>query len=254
MGGLDGRVALITGGGKGIGKGISLALAQQGVKLIIGCNSTLGLAQETLKELRKYTDAELIQADVGTYEGCKRLADAPIQRFGRLDILVNNAAIQSQYSLLESSVEIFRKEYNVNLRAAFYLIQLCVPYIRESKQGRIVLISSVHAKRPTDFDAAYAVSKGSMTMLMREAAVELAPLGITVNCVAPGGVKIEGKTGNPRKFTVRSFLEQKTRNPFRMGRYGLPRDTAGIVAYLVGAEADHVTGTTIRVDGGSMLV
>lgn len=158
MGMLDQKVALITGGGKGIGKGIALAMAREGARLVIGCNSSRGMAEDTLRELQALTPTILVQSDVGTPEGCQALVDAAQREYGRLDILVNNAAIQTQYSMLEGQYEDFRRIIRVNLRAAYLMMQKSLPLLRAAGHGRIILISSVHGKRPNDFDAAYSVT------------------------------------------------------------------------------------------------
>ncbi|MFV0399053.1 MAG: SDR family NAD(P)-dependent oxidoreductase [Oscillospiraceae bacterium] len=251
---LTGKRVLVTGGGKGIGKGIALEFARRGAKVVIGANSNAGMAAETLKELQSITEAAVVQSDVGSPEGCEKLVREAVAFLGGLDILVNNAAIQTQYAFLESNRDTFKQVLNVNLRAPYLLMGLCHPYLKESGAGRIILISSVHGKRPTDFDAAYSTSKGGMEMLCREAAIEFAPDGITVNIVAPAGVKIEGKTGDPKPFTLKKMEWDRRFNMYPLGRIGLPSDVAYMACYLATKEAEFISGTTIRQDGCAMLL
>lgn len=251
---LAGKRVLVTGGGKGIGKGIALAFARRGAKVAIGCNANAGMAAQTLNELKTLTDAACIQADVGTPEGCETLVKEAISFLGGLDVFVNNAALQTNHSFLESSRAILKQVLNVNLRAAYLLLGLCRPYLKESSAGRAILVSSVHGKRPTDFDAAYSVSKGGMEMLCREAAIEFAQDGTTVNIIAPGAVKIEGKTGDPKPLTNRQVALDRQFSLHLFGRIGLPEDVAALACFLAGPQAEFITGTTLRVDGGSMLL
>ena len=248
------KVVLITGGGKGIGKGIALAFARLGARVAIGCNANPGMAEETLTLLRQQTEAILIPADIGDPEQCSRLVQETTKTFGALDVLVCNAAIQTQHSLLESNVDTLNYVLRVNLRSALQLMNEARPWLARSGAGRIILISSVHGKRATDFDAAYAISKGGMEMLCREAAIAYGKDGITVNIIAPGGVKIEGKTGNPKSFSTRVIPNRRKPARYPLGRAGLPSDAAAVACFLAGTSAEHITGTTIRVDGGLVLL
>ncbi|MDR0928889.1 MAG: SDR family oxidoreductase [Oscillospiraceae bacterium] len=254
MSDLTGKRVLITGGGKGIGRGIALGFAERGAKVAIGCNANAGMAAETLKMLQEKTDAVLIQADVGTPEGCEKLVRETVAAFGGIDIFVNNAAIQTHHSFLESSEEILKGTLNVNLRAGYLLLGLCHPYLKESGEGRVIFVSSVHGKRATDFDVGYAVSKGGMEMLIRETAVQFAKDHITVNIIAPGAVQIENKTGNPRPMTRKHVPGQRYFPLYPLGRFGLPSDVAEMACYLAGKEAEFISGTTIRLDGCAMLL
>lgn len=249
-----GKRALVTGGGKGVGSGIALELAKRGARVVIGCNANAGMAEQTLTKLQKHTDAIAIQSDIGTVEGCEKLARQAVEFLGGLDILVSNAAIQTQHSFLESSRALFKQVLNVNLRAAYLLAGLCHPYLKECGEGRIILISSVHGKRATDFDAAYGISKGGMEMLCREAAIAFAGDGITVNIVAPAAVMIEGKSGNPRPFTVREDTGKRRPKLYPFGRVGMPQDVADLVCFLASRQAGFISGTTIRQDGCAMLL
>lgn len=254
MGMLDQKVALITGGGKGIGKGIALAMAREGARLVIGCHSSRGMAEDTLRELQALTPTILVQSDVGTPEGCQALVDAARNGYGRLDILVNNAAIQTQHPMLEGQYEDFLRIIRINLRAAYLMMQKSLPLLKASGQGRVILISSVHGKRPTDFDAAYAVSKGGLKMLCREAAIEFAPYGITVNIIAPGGVAIEGKTGNPAWPAFRKVERARHISAYPLGRVGLPSDSGELACYIASEKSEHLSGASIRLDGCAMLL
>jgi glucose 1-dehydrogenase len=253
MNDLENKAVLITGGNKGIGKGIALEFARRGAKLAIGFNSNTEAAAVTLKELNELTDAAAIRADISTPEGCKRLVEEALEHLGRLDVLVNNAALQTQYSIIEGGLENLIKIINTNLRSAYMITALAHAHLKKSGNGRVIFISSVHGKRPLDFDSAYSVSKGALEMLMREAAAEFAGDGITVNSIAPAGVLIEGKTGNPRPIITRNTGKRHF-NKYLLGRFGLPSDTASLACFLASEEACHITGATLRVDGGSMLL
>jgi len=146
---------------------------------------------------------------------------------------------------------------NVNLGGYINMMRACLPYLKETK-GSITMISSVHGKRPTHFDPVYAMTKGGMHMLLRESAIEFAQYGIRVNMVMPSGVKIEFKTGNPPAFTAPRFnppMEvMKQYSLYRLGRIGLPDDSGWACVFLASEEAEHITGTCLRSDGGSMLL
>jgi len=254
MDNLKGRIAVISGGGKGIGKGIALALARQGVRLILGYHSSPEFAIETCEHIKTFGQAVLVRSDVGTPEGCQALVDAAIKEYGGLDILVNNAAIQTNHSMLEGQQAIIKQVMDVNLRAAFLMMQKSLPHLKKSECPRIVLISSIHGKRPTDFDVAYSMSKGGMRMLGREAAIEFGKYGITVNLIAPAGVAIEGKTGNPKGNSMRQVAHSRPVMRYPLGRRGLPKDIGDLVCFLATKESEHITGTTLRIDGGAVLL
>ncbi|GHU72105.1 glucose 1-dehydrogenase [Clostridia bacterium] len=250
----EGKRVLVTGGGKGIGKDISLAFALRGASVAIGCNANPGMAEATLAQVRSLSSGVLICSDIGTPDGADYLVDETVRQLGGLDILVSNAAMQYNESLLETNIDTFVKTLNVNARAPFLLMKRAHPYLKASGAGRVILISSVHGKRATDFDAGYAVSKGALGMLCREAAIEFARDGITVNIIAPGGVVIEGKTGAPKTFSMLRLERARYLSKYPLGRIGVPRDTAEAACFLASEEAEHITGTTLRLDGGTVLL
>ncbi len=185
------RVALVTGSGKGVGAGVVRVLCRAGIRCVINCNTNRTMAEENLEKIRQEGgEAFIFPADVSDPAQAKALADAAMERYGRLDILVNNAAMQYNLFIDEYDEKTIRKQWDINFGGYWRMIRNCFPYLRQSPQGRIVNIGSVHGKRPTCFDAGYAMTKGGIRMLTREAALELAPYGIPVNCIGLGGCRI----------------------------------------------------------------
>lgn len=251
----EGRVVLITGGNKGIGKAIALEFARRGAIVSFGYNSNPEMAQDTLKEINNLSQGIAMQADLELPDSCLALVNHTVSEYKKIDILINNAALQTHYSMLESNLKEFKKIININLRGYYLMSKYSHEYLKESDQGRIIYMSSVHGKRPFTFDGAYAVSKGAIQMLVREAALEFAKDGITANAIAPAGVRIEGKTGNPRPIAIVRSAEVKQHTGYPIeGRMGVTSDVIGAVCFLASKEAGFITGTTLRIDGGGMLM
>ena len=257
---LTGKVFIVTGSGKGIGKGIVRCFVKAGAKCTINCNSNRAMAEETLKEIQAIGGEDcafLYQADVSDYAQAEAMAKATYDHFGRIDGLVNNAALQKQWMLDEYPIKDYDLLMHVNLGGYINMMRAVLPYLKETR-GSITCISSVHGKRPTDFDPVYAMTKGGMHMLLREAAIEFAKYGVRVNMIMPAGVKIEFKTGNPRPFQKprltppREYYEKYPMYP--LGRHGLPEDSGWACVYLVSQEAEHISGACLRADGCSMLL
>ena len=245
---LQGKVAFVTGGDQGIGQGIALRLAQEGADVAIGFRSNQKGADETTKEIealgRKST---AIQGDVGKTADDKRIVSDAITKMGRIDILVNNAGLERHADFWDATEEDFDVVMNVNLRSAFFITQAFVKHLMERKApGKVINISSVHEELPFPHFASYCASKGGLKMLTRNLAIELAPLGITINNIAPGAIETPINTkllNDPVKLN--ELLEKI---PLR--RLGKPEDVAGMAAFLASSDADYVTGTTFFVDGG----
>ena len=247
------RVALVTGSGKGVGAGIVRVLCREGLRCVVHCNSNRTLAEKTLEEIRNAGgEAILLQADVSDPVQAASLVTQTVEQWGRLDLLVNNAAMQYNRFIDQYDVELLRKLWNINIGGYWRMIRAALPYLRRSPQPRIVNIASVHAKRPTCFDAGYAMTKGAIRMFTRELALELGKEGIPVNAIDLGGTRIEFKTGNPPFL---SYRPAETRNPHMNGKVRLvmPEEVGELVMYLAGEAASAMTGSCIRLDGGQML-
>lgn len=246
------RVALVTGGGKGVGAGIVKVLAAHGVRCCINCNTNPAMAEETLRAVEAAGgEAFVWQADVSDTSRINGMVDAIIDRWGRLDILVNNAAMQYNLYIDEYDYKTLRKLWDINIGGYFRAARACLPHLRASACGRIVNISSIHGKRPTSFDAGYAMTKGAIRMFTRELALELCADGITVNAIDLGGCKIEFKTGNA---PIRSSQPLECLNPcIAPLRLVTPEDVGQMVWYLCSEGAQSVTGDGIRLDKGIVL-
>lgn len=245
---LHGRVALVTGSTQGIGRGIAVRLAQAGADVVINGREDDADARESAAQVRATgRRAGIVAADVSRVEDCQRLVRESVAQLGRLDILVNNAGIQTQAGFLDASLEDYERVLAVNLRGPFFLAQAFARHLREAGHGgRIINNSSVHEELPHPNFASYCASKGGLKMLMRNLAIELAPLGITVNNVAPGAIETP---------INRELLQQPDKlagllQGIPARRLGQPRDIAGAVAFLASDEADYITGTTLVIDGG----
>ncbi|HET9695444.1 MAG TPA: glucose 1-dehydrogenase [Terriglobales bacterium] len=245
---LEGKVAFVTGGDQGIGKGIALRLAQEGADVAIGFRSNQKGADETTQEIQSLgRKSAAIQGDVGKIADDRRIVSDAITKMGRLDILVNNAGLERHADFWDATEEDFDVVLNVNLKSAFFITQSFVKHLMERKAtGKVINISSVHEELPFPHFASYCASKGGLKMLTRNLAIELAPLGITINNIAPGAIETPINTkllNDPVKLN--ELLEKI---PLR--RLGKPEDVAGMAAFLASSDADYVTGTTFFVDGG----
>lgn len=255
---LEGKRAIVTGGGKGIGKGISIRLAEAGASVVIVGNSNMAMAEETrgLIESRG-GKAYTIGIDLSRPESAAKVVAFAVEKMGGIDILVNNAAYQPNYDVVEYSAELFRNVIDVNLISYLRMSMASLPYLKESGEGRVVNVGSVHSKRPTGFDFAYATSKGGVQMLTRETAAAFRPYGITCNTILPGGTSIEFKTENPdmgKLNTIRTTRIQRGREFVSPGyRYGFPSDSGNLTVFLCSRLGEHYNGCAIRADGGMVL-
>jgi glucose 1-dehydrogenase len=250
MNGLAGKVAIVTGAGAGIGQGIAKRLGAEGASVIVDYVGDAAGAEETKTAIEQAGgEAEIVSADVTRSEDVRNLVDAAWKRFGSADILVNNAGIEHRSDFWDTTEEEYDRVMTVNLRGAFFLTQAFVRRLRDQrKPGRIVNISSVHEDMVFPGFSTYCCSKGGMRMFMRNLAMELGPLGITVNNVAPGAIKTPiNKSLLDNKQQLQALL-----NNIPLGRMGTPEDVAGVVAFLVSDDAAYVTGSTFVVDGGLM--
>ncbi len=250
MNGLAGKVAIITGAGTGIGQGIAKRLGAEGAKVIVDYVGTPDGAQQTKDAIEESGgEAEIVRGDVTRSDEMRNLVDAAWKRFGSADILVNNAGIEFRSDFWETTEDEYDRVMAVNLRGAFFLTQAFVRRLREQKKpGRIVNISSVHEDMVFPGFSTYCCSKGGMRMFMRNLAMELGPLGITVNNVAPGAII----TPMNESLLKNEQQHQALLNNIPLGRMGTPEDVAGMVAFLASDDAAYVTGSTFVVDGGLM--
>lgn len=250
MKGLSGKVAIVTGASQGIGQGIAKRLASEGARVIVDYVGGPEGAQETDKAIREAGgEAEIVLADVTKSEDVHDLVDAAWSKFGSADILVNNAGMEHKSDFWDTTEAEFDKVMAVNLRGPFFLTQQFVQRLRSAKRpGRIVNISSVHEDMAFPGFSTYCCSKGGLRMLMRDLAVELGPLGITINNIAPGAIATPINTA---LLQDKPKLDALLKN-IPLGRLGTPEDVAAMVAFLVSDQASYVNGATFVVDGGLM--
>ncbi len=247
---LEGRVAIVTGAGTGIGQAIADRLGSEGAKVVVDYVGKPDGAEETLRPIEQSGgEGEMVSADITRDDDVRRLVDAAWNRFGAADILVNNAGMEIESGFCDVTEADYDRVMSVNLRGAFFLTQAFVRRLRDTKKpGRIVNISSVHEDMAFPNFSTYCCSKGGLRMLMRDLAVELGPLGITVNNVAPGAIQTPiNKALLADKPKLNALLAK-----IPLGRLGTPEDVAGLVAFLASEDAAYITGATFVVDGGLM--
>jgi glucose 1-dehydrogenase len=255
---LDGKIALVTGSSQGIGQSIVLRLAQEGADVVINYRSHPEGAQETLAKVQEAggnchmaqcpsAEGVTIQADLGKVDEVRQLVAESIEHFGKLDILVNNAGVEKRAPFWEVEETDYDSVMDINLKGVFFATQAFVQHLIATKRpGKIINISSVHEELPFPNFTAYCTSKGGVKMFTRNLAVELGPLGITINNVAPGAIETPINTkllNDPEKLGA--LLKN-----IPLGRLGQPQDVASMVAFLSSADADYITGSTFVVDGG----
>jgi glucose 1-dehydrogenase len=245
---LLGRKVLVTGSSKGIGRGIAVRLAQEGADVVINYNSDARGAEEALAEVQALgRRGAIIRANLGTVGDVRTLVAQSVDALGGLDVLVNNAGIEKHAAFWEVTEDDFDAVIDVNLKGVFFATQAFVQHcIAAHQPGKIVNISSVHEELAFPNFAAYCASKGGVRMLTRTLAVELGPLGITINSIAPGAIEtpINSKLLND-PVKLKSLVGQ-----IPLGRLGKPNDVAGLAVFLAASDSDYVTGTTYLIDGG----
>ena len=244
-----GKVAVVTGSSSGIGQAIAVRLASEGAAVVINYSGHPEGAQDTQQQIASAGGGRtiLVQADVTKIADTTNLIEQAWQQLGGCDILVNNAGVEKGADFWDVNEADYDAVLNVNLKGVFFLTQAFVRKLRDAKKpGRVINISSVHEDMVFPHFASYCASKGGVRMLMRDLAVELGPLGITVNNVAPGAIITPI---NKSLLEDHAKLDPLLRN-IPLGRLGTSEEVAGMVAYLASDEAAYVTGSTFIIDGG----
>ena len=247
---LEGKVAIVTGSGSGIGQAIAERLAQEGADVVVDYRDHIEDAQITQQRITATgTRSIMVHADVTCLADNQKLVDEAWTQLGKCDILVNNAGIEKGADFWDVTEKDYDAVLNVNLKGAFFLSQFFVRRLLAAKMpGRIINISSVHEDMVFPHFASYAASKGGMRMLMRNLAVELGPHNITVNNIAPGAIITPiNKSLLNNKEQLDALL-----NNIPLGRMGTSNEVAGVAAFLASEDAAYVTGSTYVIDGGLM--
>jgi glucose 1-dehydrogenase len=250
MPGLQGKVAVVTGSSSGIGQAIAIRLGKEGAAVVVDFRGHPEGADQTKSAIEAVgSKAIIVQADVSKIADTQNLIDQAWQQLGSCDILVNNAGIEKGSDFWDTPEADYDAVLAVNLKGPFFLTQAFVRKLRDAKKtGRIINISSVHEDMVFPHFATYCASKGGMRMLMRNLSVELGPLGITINNVAPGAI---ATPINAAMMQDPAKLDPLLRN-IPLGRLGTSEEVAGLVAYLASEEAGYITGSTYVMDGGLM--
>lgn len=245
---LAGKIAVVTGASRGIGRAIAIRLAGEGATVVINYNGSKEKAEEVKREIEGAGGkAAVCQCNVADFDQCQAFIQKVIDEFGRIDILVNNAGITRDGLLMKMSEEDFDQVIETNLKGAFHTIRFASRQMLRQKSGRIINLSSVVGVTGNAGQANYAASKAGVIGLTKSAARELASRGITVNAIAPGFIETD----------MTSVLSEKVKEGaaagIPLGAFGKPEDVAAAAAFLASDEAGYITGQVLHVDGGMVM-
>ena len=242
------RAAVVTGGSRGIGRAVCLALAKQGCNVVVNyCHGEAAAAETAALCKEQGVEAVTVQADVSTAEGCKKLFEEAVNAFGRVDILVNNAGITKDGLLMGMSEEAFDRVIETNLKGTFNCIRFAArPMIRQ-KSGCIINMASVVGVAGNAGQANYAASKAGVIGLTKTAARELASRGIRVNAIAPGFIETD------MTEVLSDKVKEASVSQIPLGHFGKPEDVANLAAFLASEAAAYITGQVIHCDGGMVI-
>jgi len=242
---LTDRVAIVTGGTRGIGRAIVLAICREGAHCAFTYTTNISLADSLVKEIRDIGRKALpLKLDVRDFEGARGLVDKVKEDFGRLDILVNNAGITRDKSLMMMSREDWASVIDTDLTGVFNTTRACIVTFLKQRSGHVVNISSVSGVHPLPGQVNYAAAKAGVIGFTRSLAKEVAPYNIRVNAVAPGFIETDMTAGFQEKY------RRKLNDLIPVGRFGTPDEVARAVLFLVGEESGYITGEVIQIDGG----
>jgi 3-oxoacyl-[acyl-carrier protein] reductase len=244
---LDGRVAIVTGAGRNIGRAIAMALSESGASILVNARSNRGEADAVAREIEANGGNALVHiGDVADASAVQAMADAALKRFGRIDILVNNAALRREKPFAEMDYAEWREILDVTLDGTFHCVKACLPALRGSGAGTIVNIGGLSAHTGASNRAHVVTAKAGIIGFTRALAHDLAGDGITVNCVVPGLI------GTPRPKDKPEPAHHLTHQTIS-GQRGRPEDVAAAVRFLCGPGARYITGQAIHTNGGAYL-
>lgn len=242
---LQGRVAVVTGGSRGIGRAIALALAEEGADVAVNYQRNEAMARDVAQAIERTGRAsDIYQADVSDHEQVQRMRDAILTRFQRADILVNNAGINRDKSFAKMDDDTWRSVISVNLNGVFYCTKVFLDAMAARGYGRIINISSIVGQMGNFGQANYAAAKAGLLGFTKTLARELAGKGITVNAIAPGFIETEMVAGVP------DDVKQKLLAQIPLRRFGKPEEVAKAVVFLCSEDASYITGQVLNVNGG----
>lgn len=245
---LDGKIAVVTGASRGIGRAIALELASRGAFVVVNYNGSKDRAEEVKKEIEAAGGkAEVYQCNVSDFEKCQAFIQDVIKTYGRLDILVNNAGITRDGLLMKMSEADFDSVIETNLKGTFNTIRFASRQMLKQRSGRIINMSSVVGIVGNAGQANYASSKAGVIGLTKAVARELASRGITVNAIAPGFIETE------MTEVLSDAVKEASVAQIPLGRFGKPEDIAKTAAFLASDDAGYITGQVIQVDGGMAI-
>ncbi len=242
---LKGKIALVTGATRGIGKAIAIELIKEGATVVLNYSKDDLSAGETLKEIESLGGyAKLYKGDISNYEVCKNMMDFVITTFGKIDILINNAAVSFRGLFMDFSERNINNIFGINVLGAMYLSKEAIPHMLGKGKGNIINISSIWGEAGASCEVLYSSTKGAINLFTKSLAKEMAPMGIRVNAIAPGVIDTE----------MNSFLSAEEREELEeeipYGRFGSTEEVAKMVTFLCSDKCEYLTGQVIKIDGG----
>ena len=245
---LTGKIAVVTGAARGIGRAIALALAEEGAEVVINYHHSEERSLAVKEEIEtRGGKAAVMQCDVSDYESCEKFVSAVAEMYGHIDIWVNNAGITKDQLLMRMSEEAFDEVIETNLKGTFQCMRFVSRIMVKQRCGRIINLSSVVGIAGNAGQVNYAASKAGVIGMTKSAAKELAGRGITVNAVAPGFIETEMTSVLSEK------VQEQAKNQIPLGHFGTPEDVASAVVFLASEQAKYITGQVLQVDGGMVM-